>query len=74
MKMAKQFILSILIFLSVTTVSAQNDTRYDTDLNLPFNAKAGDVNQQTGSITIGATDVNLPGRAGMNFILDEVGT
>jgi|GEM_PF-2589150 len=51
---------------------SQEDSRYDADKNLPFNEKAGDVNPQTGSITIGVTDVALPGRAGFDFSFGRI--
>ncbi|HEX3047262.1 MAG TPA: hypothetical protein VHY08_21085, partial [Bacillota bacterium] len=67
-------ILLILISI-VTTITgvfsapalAANDTRYDSGLNLPFNEKAGNVNPQSGNLTIEATDLELPGRGGFNF-------
>ncbi len=63
----------ILLFLSFATVAfSQNDSRYDSGLNLPFNEKAGDVNPQTGNITLSFTDVALPGRAGMNFTFSRI--
>jgi len=61
----------ILIFCSWTAFS-QTDTRYDAGLNLPFNEKAGDVNPQTGNLTLGFTDVSLPGRAGYGFSFGRV--
>jgi hypothetical protein len=59
--------LSIILLLLSPLAFSQQDTRYDAGLNLPFNEKAGDVNPQTGNITLNFTDVNLPGRAGYNF-------
>ncbi|MBN2440955.1 MAG: RHS repeat-associated core domain-containing protein [Spirochaetales bacterium] len=51
---------------------SQEDTRYDAGMNLPFNEKAGDVNPQTGNITLSFADVNLPGRGGMNFTFGRI--
>ena len=48
-------------------VFAATDTRYDTGLNLPFNEKAGNVNPQTGNVGVQVTDLELPGRGGLNF-------
>jgi len=61
----------LLLFLPVAAFS-QEDTRYDAGMNLPFNEKAGDVNPQTGNLTIGVTDVSLPGRAGYGFVFGRV--
>ena len=61
--------ITLLFLIIPSTAFAQSDTRYDSGLNLPFNEKAGDVNPQTGNITLGVTDLTLPGRAGMNFAL-----
>jgi hypothetical protein len=41
-------------------------------MNLPFNEKAGEVNPQTGSITLSYTDVSLPGRAGLSFTFSRI--
>jgi hypothetical protein len=64
------------VFLSFillpATLSAQTDSRYDAGKNLPFNEKAGEVNPQTGNITLGATDFTLPGRAGMDFSFGRI--
>ncbi len=71
----RQRILSILIslFLLLSAFTfAQSDSHYDAGLNLPFNRKAGDVNPQTGNLTISVTDLSLPGRAGMNFSFSRV--
>jgi hypothetical protein len=53
---------------------AQPDSRYDAGLNLPFNEKSGDANPQTGNLTLGATDVSLPGRGGLNFSFGRIWT
>jgi len=39
---------------------------------LPFNEKAGDVNQQTGNLMLGFTDVSHPGRAGYGFSFGRI--
>ena len=73
--MRKQKILLILIslFLLLPALTfARSDSRYDVGLNLPFNQKAGDVNPQTGNLTINVTDLSLPGRAGMDFSFSRV--
>jgi len=64
----------ILIFLMVFPLwgFSQTDTRYDADKNLPFNEKAGDVNPQTGNLTLQYKDVNLPGRTGMDFSFTRI--
>jgi YD repeat-containing protein len=66
--------LSVFLFLLSAPLFSQNDSRYDSGLNLPFNEKAGDLNPQTGSVTVQATDVSLPGRAGMDFSFGRVWT
>jgi hypothetical protein len=66
-KVTRGWILFFLFAAAFATLRAQQDNRYDAGMNLPFNAKAGDVNPQTGNITVGFTDVRLPGRAGMDF-------
>ena len=43
---------SILLILLPTLLFAQSDSRYDAGLNLPFNQKAGDVNPQTGNLSL----------------------
>jgi RHS repeat-associated protein len=67
----KAFILFISImvgfYINSAPALAVDDTRYDSGLNLPFNEKAGNVNPQTGNLTIEATDLELPGRGGLNF-------
>lgn len=46
-------VFMILVFITISLITyAQSDTRYDSGLNLPFNEKAGDVNPQTGNITL----------------------
>lgn len=65
-KTAVVLIISVLFLLCSVTYS-QEDSRYDSGFNLPFNEKAGDVNPQTGNITVHSTDVLLPGRAGFDF-------
>ena len=59
-----KIIIAIVLILSPFPAFSQADSRYDTGLNLPFNEKAGDVNPQTGNISINAADVSLPGRGG----------
>lgn len=62
-----------MIFLLLgNALSAQQDSRYDSDKNLPFNRKAGDVDPQTGNVTIQETDLTLPGRAGMDFSFGRI--
>jgi hypothetical protein len=61
----KKILFYALITLALSTYA--QDTRYHGDKNLPFNQKAGEVNPQTGEVTLSFTDVALPGRAGMNF-------
>ncbi|HEX3044270.1 MAG TPA: polymorphic toxin-type HINT domain-containing protein [Bacillota bacterium] len=63
-------LLSILItssFVFSSPAPVATDSRYDSGLNLPFNEKAGNVNPQSGNLTIEATDLELPGRGGFNF-------
>jgi len=50
----------------------QGDTRYDAGMNLPFNKQAGDVNPQTGNLTVSSQDVALAGRAGFNFSFGRI--
>ena len=66
--------LIILALLIITPFAAfsQSDSRYDSGLNLPFNQKAGDVNPQTGNLTLSFTDLALPGRAGLNFSFSRI--
>ncbi|MBN2440629.1 MAG: RHS repeat-associated core domain-containing protein [Spirochaetales bacterium] len=67
-------LLFLVLLLSPWYIAAQDagDTRYNSHMNLPFNAKEGDVNPQTGDISIRATDVALPGRGGYNFTFDRI--
>lgn len=68
MKTKAMLILAIaLALLPLPSLWAQGDTRYNTDMNLPFNAKAGEVNPQTGDISLQVTDLSLPGRGGYGF-------
>ena len=61
-------LFALIFFLLLPTITfAQTDSRYDAGMNLPFNEKAGDVNPQTGDVSLGFTDVSLPGRGGMHF-------
>jgi RHS repeat-associated protein len=57
----------VLLFYWDSPAEAQGDTRYDVGFNLPFNEKAGNVNPQTGNVTLSFSDLELPGRGGMNF-------
>lgn len=59
--------LILVLFFVPGLLIAQSDNRYDSDMNLPFNAKNGDVNPQTGGVSLSYTDLSLPGRAGMDF-------
>ncbi len=62
--------LLLVLFLGIAqafTAFAQGDVRYNANMNLPFNEKAGDVNPQTGELTLSFTDLYLPGRGGMDF-------
>ena len=70
MKETTKRLLRIIVFLgmALTAAAQATDSRYDAGLNLPFNQKAGDVNPQSGNITLGYTDVSLTGRAGLNFV------
>src|SRR5690554_668426 len=52
-------------------VQAAEDTRYDVGMNLPFNPKAGNVNPQTGNVTLNFSDLELPGRGQMSFQLSR---
>ena len=63
----KKKLLILLVLVVTIGLGFSQDSRYDAGLNLPFNEKLGDVNPQTGNITLSATDVSLPGRAGFNF-------
>ena len=67
---AKRLLIFIMFLgMALTAAGAQaTDSRYDAGLNLPFNQKAGDVNPQSGNITLGYTDLALPGRAGLDFV------
>ncbi len=65
-------LLTLLLLFTPSLGFTQSDTRYDSGLNLPFNKKAGNVNPQTGNITLKYTDVALPGRAGMNFTFTRI--
>jgi hypothetical protein len=69
--MKRYFIISFFIFISLFAFT-QQDIRYDADKNLPFNEKADDVNPQTGNVTISVTDIDLPGRAGMDFTFTRI--
>ncbi len=62
-----KYIILLILFTASASLSAQEDSRYDSHLNLPFNEKAGDVNPQSGSVTINEIDVSLPGRGGLDF-------
>ena len=62
------FAVLLLVVAALTAAAQATDSRYDAGLNLPFNQKAGDVNPQSGNITLGYTDVSLTGRAGLNFV------
>ncbi len=69
--------ISIILFSSVSLLAfgeSPTDSRYNSDMNLPFNQKAGDVNPQTGDVTLNVTDLSLPGRAGFNFNFGRVWT
>ena len=68
----KLLISAVVILIMVLSAFSQTDSRYDADKNLPFNEKAGDVNPQTGNISLNFTDVNLPGRAGYNFTFGRI--
>ncbi|MBN2535293.1 MAG: hypothetical protein JXB88_20605 [Spirochaetales bacterium] len=71
----KKTYISLFVFIFLVCswgAFAQTDTRYDTGMNLPFNEKAGDVNPQTGNLTLGFTDVSLPKRAGYHFSFGRV--
>ncbi|MBN2353070.1 MAG: hypothetical protein JXD23_10915 [Spirochaetales bacterium] len=55
-----QRISFVLILLALPGIAfAQKDSRYASDMNLPFNDKAGDYNPQTGDVTLSAADVSL---------------
>ena len=69
--MKSKLIFILMMVVSLSGIYAQ-DTRYDADKNLPFNEKSGDVNPQTGNLTLNYTDVSLPGRAGFNFTFSRV--
>lgn len=60
------------LWAAVPAALADGDTRYDSGLNLPFNEKAGDVNPQTGNISLSVADVELPGRGGLNFRFSRI--
>ncbi|MBN2444683.1 MAG: RHS repeat protein, partial [Spirochaetales bacterium] len=68
----KRIIILFVFLFTALCAFPQEDTRYDAGMNLPFNQKAGDVNPQTGNITISETDVSLPGRAGYNFSFGRI--
>ena len=73
--MNKKNIIIMTILLAVICqciLIAEPDSRYDTGLNLPFNEKAGDVNPQTGNITLSFTDLALPGRGGFHFTYGRI--
>ena len=75
-KTMKKILLTSIVTLTILIIPvllpAQTDSRYDPGFNLPFNRKAGDVNPQTGNISLTYTDVSLPGRAGMDFTFTRV--
>lgn len=58
----------------MSNIFSQTDTRYDSDMNLPFNSKEGDVNPQTGGISVTYSDITLPGRADMKFTFSRIWT
>ncbi|MBN2440628.1 MAG: RHS repeat-associated core domain-containing protein [Spirochaetales bacterium] len=66
-------LLVVLLFTS-WSIAAQDagDTRYNSHMNLPFNAKEGDFNPQTGDIAVRAVDIALPGRGGYNFTFERI--
>jgi len=72
--MLRKSLLPIITFSLLFTLglTAQEDSRYDTGKNLPFNQKAGDVDPQTGNVTLQVTDLSLPGRAGMDFSFGRI--
>lgn len=60
----------LVVLLAAASVAAHaqsTDSRYDAGLNLPFNERAGEVNPQSGNLTLSFADVALPGRAGFDF-------
>jgi hypothetical protein len=63
----KDLIVVFIIICLPFSTFPQADTRYDAGMNLPFNEKAGEVNPQTGNLSLSFTDVSLPGRGGMHF-------
>lgn len=73
--MKKVFLTISIAFLLVSGISVFGqslDTRYSSNLNLPFNRKAGDINPQTGNVVLSYTDLELPGRAGFNFSFGRI--
>ena len=58
-KMMRLVIILTILSMTPFLLFGETDSRYDTGLNLPFNEKAGDVNPQTGNITLGITISNI---------------
>lgn len=70
--MKRTLLILTLVFIAGINLFAQQDSRYDSDKNLPFNQKAGDVDPQTGNVTLQVSDLVLQGRAGMNFSFGRI--
>ncbi|MBB6478468.1 peptidoglycan DD-metalloendopeptidase family protein [Spirochaeta isovalerica] len=70
--MNRKIIFTALFLMAGSLIFAQQDSRYDAGKNLPFNQKAGNVDPQTGNVTVQVTDLSLPGRAGMDFSFGRI--
>lgn len=62
----------LLLLITLGSLFSRSDSRYDKGLNLPFTPKAGDVNPQTGELSLSYSDITLPGRAGFNFSFGRI--
>ena len=68
----KSLLIILLLSILPAVIYSQEDSRYDSGMNLPFNRKAGNVNPQTGNVSAQMTDIALPGRAGVNFTFSRM--
>ncbi|HAX38224.1 MAG TPA: hypothetical protein DD477_06145, partial [Spirochaetaceae bacterium] len=72
MKKIYLFLIVLVTLAFSLPLAAQTDSRYNAGFNLPFNQQAGDVNPQTGDLTVAVNDVVLKGRAGFDFVFGRV--
>ena len=66
-RMDRRYVIAVALLVCTVAGAYAQTGRFDSEYNLPFNRKAGEVNPQTGSVTISETDVAIPGRAGLDF-------